>query len=27
LDAGLGRAAHEAQPVYLRNNVAWKKPA
>lgn len=27
LDAGLGQAAHEAQPVYLRNNVAWKKPA
>ncbi|WP_422103423.1 tRNA (adenosine(37)-N6)-threonylcarbamoyltransferase complex dimerization subunit type 1 TsaB [Vreelandella sp.] len=27
LEAGLGQAAHEAQPVYLRNNVAWKKPA
>lgn len=27
LEAGLGQAAHEAQPVYLRNDVAWKKPA
>lgn len=27
LAAGLGQAAHEAQPVYLRNEVAWKKPA
>ncbi|MYL23025.1 tRNA (adenosine(37)-N6)-threonylcarbamoyltransferase complex dimerization subunit type 1 TsaB [Halomonas alkaliantarctica] len=27
IDAGLGQAAHEAQPVYLRNDVAWKKPA
>ncbi|WP_433924148.1 tRNA (adenosine(37)-N6)-threonylcarbamoyltransferase complex dimerization subunit type 1 TsaB [Vreelandella sp. 21] len=27
LEAGLGLAAHEAQPVYLRNDVAWKKPA
>ncbi|MGM0520479.1 MAG: tRNA (adenosine(37)-N6)-threonylcarbamoyltransferase complex dimerization subunit type 1 TsaB [Pseudomonadota bacterium] len=26
-DAGLGKAAYDAQPVYLRNNVAWKKPA
>lgn len=26
LEAGLGQAAHEAQPVYLRNDVAWKKP-
>ncbi|PRY66803.1 tRNA threonylcarbamoyladenosine biosynthesis protein TsaB [Vreelandella songnenensis] len=25
--AGLGKPAHQAQPVYLRNNVAWKKPA
>ncbi|GEN28657.1 tRNA (adenosine(37)-N6)-threonylcarbamoyltransferase complex dimerization subunit type 1 TsaB [Halovibrio variabilis] len=25
--AGLGRAAHLVQPVYLRNDVAWKKPA
>ncbi|MGO2398286.1 MAG: tRNA (adenosine(37)-N6)-threonylcarbamoyltransferase complex dimerization subunit type 1 TsaB, partial [Halomonas sp.] len=25
--AGLGQPAHLAQPVYLRNNVAWKKPA
>ncbi|WP_346796226.1 tRNA (adenosine(37)-N6)-threonylcarbamoyltransferase complex dimerization subunit type 1 TsaB [Halomonas sp. Bachu 37] len=25
LDAGLGREAHEVQPVYLRNDVAWKK--
>jgi tRNA threonylcarbamoyladenosine biosynthesis protein TsaB len=25
--AGLGQAAHLAQPVYLRNDVAWKKPA
>ncbi|MGO2008323.1 tRNA (adenosine(37)-N6)-threonylcarbamoyltransferase complex dimerization subunit type 1 TsaB [Vreelandella alkaliphila] len=27
LEAGLGQAAHEAQPIYLRNDVAWKKPA
>lgn len=27
LAAGLGQAAHLAQPVYLRNDVAWKKPA
>ncbi|WP_018916297.1 tRNA (adenosine(37)-N6)-threonylcarbamoyltransferase complex dimerization subunit type 1 TsaB [Vreelandella zhanjiangensis] len=27
LAAGLGQPAHLAQPVYLRNNVAWKKPA
>ncbi|HBP40850.1 MAG: tRNA (adenosine(37)-N6)-threonylcarbamoyltransferase complex dimerization subunit type 1 TsaB [Vreelandella alkaliphila] len=27
LEAGLGQAANEAQPVYLRNDVAWKKPA
>lgn len=27
LDAGLGKVAHEVQPVYLRNDVAWKKPA
>ncbi|RCV93160.1 tRNA (adenosine(37)-N6)-threonylcarbamoyltransferase complex dimerization subunit type 1 TsaB [Vreelandella rituensis] len=27
LDAGLGRDPHEVQPVYLRNEVAWKKPA
>ncbi|MGP5711340.1 tRNA (adenosine(37)-N6)-threonylcarbamoyltransferase complex dimerization subunit type 1 TsaB [Vreelandella alkaliphila] len=27
LEAGLAQAAHEAQPVYLRNDVAWKKPA
>jgi tRNA threonylcarbamoyladenosine biosynthesis protein TsaB len=26
-DAGLGQAAHAVQPVYLRNQVAWKKPA
>jgi tRNA threonylcarbamoyladenosine biosynthesis protein TsaB len=25
--AGLGQAAHLVQPVYLRNDVAWKKPA
>ncbi|TVP48739.1 MAG: tRNA (adenosine(37)-N6)-threonylcarbamoyltransferase complex dimerization subunit type 1 TsaB [Halomonas sp.] len=25
--AGLGQAARLAQPVYLRNDVAWKKPA
>ncbi|MGP9566759.1 tRNA (adenosine(37)-N6)-threonylcarbamoyltransferase complex dimerization subunit type 1 TsaB [Halomonas sp. AOP5-B2-8] len=25
--AGLGQAAHLIQPVYLRNDVAWKKPA
>ncbi|WP_301584336.1 tRNA (adenosine(37)-N6)-threonylcarbamoyltransferase complex dimerization subunit type 1 TsaB [Halomonas alkaliantarctica] len=25
LEAGLGQAAHEVQPVYLRNDVAWKK--
>ncbi|SDN80971.1 tRNA (adenosine(37)-N6)-threonylcarbamoyltransferase complex dimerization subunit type 1 TsaB [Vreelandella arcis] len=25
--AGLGQAAHAVQPVYLRNQVAWKKPA
>lgn len=24
-DAGLGQPAHLAQPVYLRNQVAWKK--
>lgn len=27
LEAGLGQVAHKAQPVYLRNDVAWKKPA
>lgn len=27
LEAGLGQVAHDAQPVYLRNDVAWKKPA
>ncbi|WAM47933.1 tRNA (adenosine(37)-N6)-threonylcarbamoyltransferase complex dimerization subunit type 1 TsaB [Vreelandella venusta] len=27
LEAGLGKVAHEVQPVYLRNDVAWKKPA
>lgn len=27
LEAGQGQAAHEAQPIYLRNDVAWKKPA
>lgn len=27
LEAGLGQAADKAQPVYLRNDVAWKKPA
>ncbi|WP_434986732.1 tRNA (adenosine(37)-N6)-threonylcarbamoyltransferase complex dimerization subunit type 1 TsaB [Vreelandella zhaodongensis] len=27
LEAGLGQAAHEVQPIYLRNDVAWKKPA
>ncbi|WP_249978386.1 tRNA (adenosine(37)-N6)-threonylcarbamoyltransferase complex dimerization subunit type 1 TsaB [Vreelandella olivaria] len=26
-EAGLGQAAHHVQPVYLRNDVAWKKPA
>lgn len=25
--AGLGQAAHLVQPVYIRNDVAWKKPA
>jgi len=25
--AGLGQPAHLVQPVYLRNDVAWKKPA
>jgi tRNA threonylcarbamoyladenosine biosynthesis protein TsaB len=25
--AGHGQAAHLVQPVYLRNDVAWKKPA
>lgn len=25
--AGLGQPAHAVQPVYLRNQVAWKKPA
>ncbi|MDX5977210.1 tRNA (adenosine(37)-N6)-threonylcarbamoyltransferase complex dimerization subunit type 1 TsaB [Vreelandella alkaliphila] len=27
LEAGLGQAAHKSQPVYLRNDVAWKKSA
>lgn len=27
LDAGQGQAAHQAQLIYLRNDVAWKKPA
>ncbi|UYG00544.1 tRNA (adenosine(37)-N6)-threonylcarbamoyltransferase complex dimerization subunit type 1 TsaB [Halomonas sp. GD1P12] len=27
LNAGAGRAPIEVQPVYLRNDVAWKKPA
>jgi len=26
-DAGLGLEAHQVQPIYLRNDVAWKKPA
>lgn len=26
-DAGLGQPAHQVQPAYLRNDVAWKKPA
>lgn len=25
-EAGLGQMAHRVQPVYLRNDVAWKKP-